>query len=56
LGSHYWKHNVIFIFAEESPSGFSELTLQSFTVEKLRSLLKEKGLSPKGKKASTSIA
>ncbi|KAG2620590.1 hypothetical protein PVAP13_3NG213600 [Panicum virgatum] len=35
---------------EESSSGFSELTLQSFTVEKLRSLLKERGLSPKGKK------
>ncbi|KAK3139742.1 hypothetical protein QOZ80_5AG0389270 [Eleusine coracana subsp. coracana] len=35
---------------EELPSDFSELTLQSFTVEKLRSLLKEKGLSPKGKK------
>ncbi|CAL5093759.1 unnamed protein product [Urochloa decumbens] len=35
---------------EESSSGFSELMLQSFTVEKLRSLLKERGLSPKGKK------
>ncbi|CAN6338249.1 unnamed protein product [Urochloa humidicola] len=35
---------------EESSPGFSELTLQSFTVEKLRSLLKERGLSPKGKK------
>ncbi|XP_062203514.1 uncharacterized protein LOC133905768 isoform X2 [Phragmites australis] len=35
---------------EESSSGFSEQTLQSFTVEKLRSLLKERGLSPKGKK------
>ncbi|GJN40050.1 hypothetical protein PR202_gb29216 [Eleusine coracana subsp. coracana] len=39
----------------ELPSDFSELTLQSFTVEKLRSLLKEKGLSPKGKKASANI-
>ncbi|KAG2629117.1 uncharacterized protein LOC120699396 isoform X2 [Panicum virgatum] len=35
---------------EEPSSGFSELLLQSFTVEKLRSLLKERGLSPKGKK------
>lgn len=35
---------------EESASGFSEQTLQSFTVEKLRLLLKERGLSPKGKK------
>ncbi|CAN6333841.1 unnamed protein product [Urochloa humidicola] len=35
---------------EESSPSFSELTLQSFTVEKLRSLLKERGLSPKGKK------
>ncbi|XP_062203013.1 uncharacterized protein LOC133905275 [Phragmites australis] len=35
---------------EESSSGFSEQTLQSFTVEKLRSLLKERGLSPRGKK------
>ncbi|XP_015698479.1 uncharacterized protein LOC102707172 isoform X2 [Oryza brachyantha] len=36
--------------AEELPSVFSEQTLQSFTVEKLRILLKERGLSPKGKK------
>ncbi|TVU50425.1 hypothetical protein EJB05_01796, partial [Eragrostis curvula] len=42
--------------AHESPSDFSELTLQSFTVEKLRSLLKAKGLSPKGKKASANIS
>ncbi|KAL5206767.1 hypothetical protein ABZP36_034976 [Zizania latifolia] len=35
---------------EESSSVFSEQTLQSFTVEKLRTLLKERGLSPKGKK------
>uniref|UniRef100_A0A0E0MM22 SAP domain-containing protein n=1 Tax=Oryza punctata TaxID=4537 RepID=A0A0E0MM22_ORYPU len=34
----------------EWASVFSELTLQSFTVEKLRILLKERGLSPKGKK------
>ncbi|KAG8093302.1 hypothetical protein GUJ93_ZPchr0012g20550 [Zizania palustris] len=34
----------------ESASVFSEQTLQSFTVEKLRILLKERGLSPKGKK------
>ncbi|KAJ3671886.1 hypothetical protein LUZ60_007965 [Juncus effusus] len=30
--------------------GYSEQTLQSFTVEKLRALLKERGLSPKGRK------
>ncbi|KAF0887999.1 hypothetical protein E2562_006916 [Oryza meyeriana var. granulata] len=35
---------------EELASVFSEQTLQSFTVEKLRILLKERGLSPKGKK------
>ncbi|EEE53155.1 hypothetical protein OsJ_35980 [Oryza sativa Japonica Group] len=34
----------------ELGSVFSEQTLQSFTVEKLRILLKERGLSPKGKK------
>ncbi|KAL6623167.1 hypothetical protein ACP70R_033046 [Stipagrostis hirtigluma subsp. patula] len=38
---------------EERSPCLSEQTLQSFTVEKLRSLLKERGLSPKGKKAST---
>ncbi|XP_078159456.1 SAP domain-containing protein [Carex rostrata] len=33
-----------------SSSGFSEQTLQSLTVERLRALLKERGLSPKGRK------
>uniref|UniRef100_A0A0E0J9U9 DET1- and DDB1-associated protein 1 domain-containing protein n=1 Tax=Oryza nivara TaxID=4536 RepID=A0A0E0J9U9_ORYNI len=40
----------------ELGSVFSEQTLQSFTVEKLRILLKERGLSPKGKKVSTENA
>ncbi|KAJ3701557.1 hypothetical protein LUZ61_005262 [Rhynchospora tenuis] len=33
-----------------SSSGFSDQTLQSLTVERLRALLKERGLSPKGRK------
>ncbi|KAJ6800151.1 uncharacterized protein M6B38_205065 [Iris pallida] len=35
---------------EGSSSRFSEKTLQAMTVERLRGLLKERGLSPKGKK------
>ncbi|KAL6851869.1 hypothetical protein ACP4OV_020054 [Aristida adscensionis] len=35
---------------EDRSSGFSEQMLQSFTVERLRALLKERGLAPKGKK------
>ncbi|CAL4993383.1 unnamed protein product [Urochloa decumbens] len=35
---------------EETISGFSQHTLQSFTVERLRALLRQSGLSAKGKK------
>lgn len=35
---------------EETISGFSQHTLQSFTVERLRALLRQGGLSTKGKK------
>ncbi|XP_062198043.1 uncharacterized protein LOC133900808 [Phragmites australis] len=35
---------------EEAISGFSQHTLQSFTVERLRGLLRQSGLSTKGKK------
>ncbi|KAG2557574.1 hypothetical protein PVAP13_8NG239505 [Panicum virgatum] len=35
---------------EETISGFSQHTLQSFTVERLRALLRQSGLSTKGKK------
>nr|XP_034570160.1 uncharacterized protein LOC117834742 [Setaria viridis]TKW00676.1 hypothetical protein SEVIR_8G127400v2 [Setaria viridis] len=35
---------------EETISGFSQHTLQSFTVERLRALLRQTGLSTKGKK------
>ncbi|KAJ6825776.1 uncharacterized protein M6B38_375405 [Iris pallida] len=35
---------------EGSSSGFSEKTLQAMNVERLRGFLKERGLSPKGKK------
>ncbi|CAL9102381.1 unnamed protein product [Musa textilis] len=34
----------------KSSNGYSEKTLQMMTVERLRALLKERGLSPKGKK------
>ncbi|KAF0895325.1 hypothetical protein E2562_012366 [Oryza meyeriana var. granulata] len=36
--------------AEEATSGFSGQTLQSFTVERLRALLRQRGLMTKGKK------
>ncbi|KAL6659812.1 hypothetical protein ACP70R_002641 [Stipagrostis hirtigluma subsp. patula] len=36
---------------EETISGFSQHTLQSFTVERLRALLRQSGLPTKGKKA-----
>ncbi|KAL6630506.1 hypothetical protein ACP70R_028579 [Stipagrostis hirtigluma subsp. patula] len=36
--------------AEETISGFSQHTLQSFTVERLRALLRQSGLPTKGKK------
>ena len=39
-----------FNLAEETISGFSQHTLQSFTVERLRALLRQSGLSTKGKK------
>ncbi|OAY64987.1 hypothetical protein ACMD2_17695 [Ananas comosus] len=39
--------------ASSRQGGFSEQTLQSMTVERLRALLKEKGLSTRGKKART---
>ncbi|PKU75653.1 uncharacterized protein LOC110096453 isoform X1 [Dendrobium catenatum] len=35
---------------EGSSTGFSERMLQTMTVERLRAILKDKGLSPKGKK------
>uniref|UniRef100_A0A8I6XJE9 SAP domain-containing protein n=1 Tax=Hordeum vulgare subsp. vulgare TaxID=112509 RepID=A0A8I6XJE9_HORVV len=37
--------------SEEAISGFSQHTLQSFTVERLRALLRQRGLTTKGKKA-----
>ncbi|RRT85639.1 hypothetical protein B296_00003619, partial [Ensete ventricosum] len=39
------------IFVGNSSNGYPEKTLQMMTVERLRALLKERGLSPKGKKA-----
>jgi hypothetical protein len=39
-----------FNLADETISGFSQHTLQSFTVERLRALLRQSGLSTKGKK------
>ncbi|CAM0957715.1 unnamed protein product [Alopecurus aequalis] len=36
--------------SEEAISGFSQHTLQSFTVERLRALLRQRGLTTKGKK------
>jgi hypothetical protein len=42
---------LVFNLAEEAISGFSQHTLQSFTVERLRGLLRQSGLSTKGKKA-----
>lgn len=36
--------------SEEAISGFSQHTLQSFTVERLRALLRQRGLPTKGKK------
>uniref|UniRef100_A0ACD6AMK0 Uncharacterized protein n=2 Tax=Avena sativa TaxID=4498 RepID=A0ACD6AMK0_AVESA len=36
--------------AEEAISGFSQHTLQSFTVERLRALLRQRGFTAKGKK------
>ncbi|EMS54300.1 hypothetical protein TRIUR3_24081 [Triticum urartu] len=37
--------------SDEAISGFSQHTLQSFTVERLRALLRQSGLTTKGKKA-----
>ncbi|KAM3313067.1 hypothetical protein ACQJBY_032656 [Aegilops geniculata] len=36
--------------SDEAISGFSQHTLQSFTVERLRALLRQRGLTTKGKK------
>ncbi|OEL19152.1 hypothetical protein BAE44_0019829 [Dichanthelium oligosanthes] len=44
-----------FNLAEEPISGFSQHTLQSFTVERLRGLLRQGGLSTKGKKARETL-
>lgn len=41
-----------FHIAEEAAPGFSGHTLQTFTVERLRALLRQRGLMTKGKKAS----
>lgn len=39
-----------FLHCSGSTSGFSEKALQCMTVERLRLLLRERGLSPKGRK------
>ena len=53
LGSNHINITIVFLDnVEGSKSRVSEKDFQSLTVERLRALLKEKGLSLKGKKAS----
>jgi hypothetical protein len=46
---------MVFEHADESDSRTSDKDYYSLTVERLRALLKERGLSPKGRKASIQL-